>query len=185
MKIDAWAAEPGVDWDELYDPAINLGIISATDTFDLDDSINKLSLQGGDWVQITHTDGVTVTNYETIPANLLKKKVYGNYCAKIGRSLKFNKAFTSSDPEYGGTLTVPGYVYPTHLAKSNDKVPVPDPQWLVTISAAQYVQTDVTLAQNYPGLVNEANALMSAMKQANGSQEASIELETVARSTEW
>lgn len=187
MQIDAWANEEDSDWETLYDPAVNIGTVTATDTYDLDSSINRISNQGDDWVQITHTDGTTVTNYRTVPAKRLKvyQQSGGNYCARIGNTLKFNKVFSATDPEYGGTITVPAYLYPSHLVKATDLVPVDNPQWLVTITAAQWVQTDVTLAQNYPSLVAEANALMTAMKQANNSQENTVDLGQVGISTRW
>lgn len=185
MQIDAFANEQDSDWETLYDPGVTNGTITATDTFDLDNSINKISNQADDFVQVTHTDGTTITNYQTVPARRLKTYTEGRYCARVGKTLKFNKVFTALDPEFGGTLTVPAYLYPSHLVKATDVVPVDNPQWLVVITAAQWVQTDVTLSQNYPALVNEANSLMVAMKQANNAQEATVDLGQVGISTNW
>lgn len=185
MQIDAWANEEDSDWESLYEPGINIGTVTATDTYDLDSSINRISNQGDDWVQVTHTDGKTITNFQTVPAKRLKKYNSGHYCARVGSTLKFNKVFSATDAEYGGIITVPAYVFPSHLVNGTDIVPVDNPQWLVCITAAQWVQTDVTLAQNYANLVNEANALMTAMKQANTAQENTVDLGPVGISTRW
>lgn len=166
-KIDAWAKE--ADWNSLYDPGVELGTITATDTFDLDDTIRAISDNPDDYVQIVKTDGNTV-NYQTVPAQDLKRYANGNYCARIGTSLVFNKAFTADSPEFGGTLKVPAYLYPDHLVNSTDEVPVDDPNWLVAAVAADWVQLDNTLAQNRPDFLAEANDLLTGMKKANGAQ---------------
>lgn len=167
INIDAWAKE--TDWNSLYDPGVNCGTISATDTFDLDDSIRVVSTEPGDYVQIVKTDG-NVVNFQTVPANELKRYNSGNYCSKVGQTLRFNKAFTSDSPEYGGTLKVPALLYADHLAKANDTVPVDDPNWLVAMTAAGWTQTDLTLAQNRDDFIAEAADLMTGMKQANSAQ---------------
>lgn len=166
LKIDAWAKE--TTWSSLYDPAVEIGTISATDTYDLDDTIRVISQDADDPIQIV-TDTQTI-NYHTVPAQDLKKYTSGNYCARVGATLKFNKTFSATDPEYGGTIKVPAYLYAEHLTKASDEVPVDDPNWLVVITAADWVQSDVTLAQNRPDFIAEANDLMVAMKRNNGSQ---------------
>lgn len=187
IHLRSWANEPDADWETLYDPSVNIGTVSNTDTYDLDDSIARISNEGDDWVQVTHTDGKTVTNFQTVPAKRLKfyKDAGGAYCARIGRTLKFNKVFTSGDPEYGGTITVPAYIYPDPLVKDTDTIIVDNPDWLVLMCAASWCQTDVTLAQNYPALIAEANNLMTAMKQFNGAQENTVDLGQVGISTRW
>lgn len=182
--ITNWANEPSVDWISLYEPKINCGIISATDTFSLDPSISKISNQGDDYVQITQLDG-QVVNYQTIPPNELKRRTNGNFCSQIGSDLVFNKAFVASDPQIGGTLTVPSYAAPSLLVAPTDMVVVDDPNWLVLMCAAKWVQTDVTLAQNYPQFIAEANEVMQHMQLANRSQVNTIPLGTVARGIEW
>jgi hypothetical protein len=182
--IDLFRDEPGVDWDSTYDPGVDIGTVTATDTFDLDDSIYKLSKQPDDSVQITHTDS-QISNYSIVKANQLKRFPDGKYCAKVGATLKFNKAFTSADPEFGGTITVPCHVAPEHLVSDSDDVPVDNPNWLVLMSAAEWVQSDITLAQNYPGILTQANEAMTAMKAANAPQFETIDRSPVARGTEW
>jgi len=167
QKIDSWAKE--ADWNSLYDPGVNCGTITATDTFDLDDTIRMVSNHADDYVQIERTDG-NLSNYQTVPAEDLKRYTTGNYCARIGSTLKFNNAFTTDSPDYGGTLKVPAFIYPDHLVNSTDTVPVDDPNWLVAAICADWVQNDITLAQNRNDFLAEANDLMMAMKKNNNAQ---------------
>lgn len=182
--IDLFRDEPGVDWDSTYDPGVDIGTVTATDTFDLDDSIYKISKQSNDYVQITRTDG-QVSNYTIIKGNQLKRYPHGNYCAKVGKTLRFNKKFTSADPEFGGTITVPCHIAPEHMVDASDDVPVDNPNWLVVRAAAEWVKSDITLAQNYPSTLDDANNLMAAMKIANKPQSETVYLSPVVRSTEW
>jgi len=170
--IDAWQNEPGVDWSSLYDPAFSIGTVSATDTFDLDtDEIRKLSDGRDDPVRIIHSNGTDYTDYEIVPANQLRSDYRsGRYCAQIGPTLKFNRAFTSDDPQFGGTIYVPKYGFAEHIEADGDDVPVDDPQWLVLMTSAEYVRNDITKQNQYPNLVNEANNLMVSMKDANDAQ---------------
>lgn len=172
--LNTWASEPGVDWDSLYTPEYSLGTVSATSTYDLDDEIIKISDQAGDIVRIDHTDGVGYSVYQIVNANQLKRYYegnkatsHGNVCAQVGRTLVFNKVFAATDPEFGGAITVPIYVAPEPLVNESDTVPVDDPNWLVVIAAAEYVRNDITLQQQYPNLITEANQLMQDMKNKN------------------
>lgn len=182
LKIDAWAKE--TNWNSLYDPGVNCGTISANDTFDLDDTIRMVSTEPGDFVQIITTDGRTI-NYQTVPANELKRYSSGNYCARVGATLRFNKVFSASDAEFGGTLKVPAYLYAEHLAKANDEVPVDDPNWLVAMTAADLVQNDNTLAQNRDDFIAEANDLMTAMKRTNSAQVSTVNTPAIVSVRSW
>ena len=183
LQIDNWAKE--AEWNSLYDPGLAIGSVSATDSFDLDDSIRIISQTPDDYVQILRTDGTT-SNYQTVQANDLKRYAEGKFCARIGSTLRFNKAFTSSSRDFGGTIKVPSFLFAGHLSVDSDTdVPVDDPNWLVLITAADWVQSDITLAQNRPDLVSQANDLMDAMKRANGAQVKTVSLEPVARGIEW
>jgi len=182
MKIDAWAKED--TWNSLYDPGVDCGTISATDTFDLDDTIRVVSTEPGDYVQIVRTDGNT-TSYQTVPADELKRYTSGNYCARVGSTLVFNNAFKTTDAEYGGTLKVPAYVYADHLVNATDEVPVDDPNWLVAMTAADWTQTDLTLAQNRNDFLAEANDLMVSMKRHNSAQVNSINTPPIVNVRSW
>src|SRR5450755_4437289 len=88
-----WSREPGIDWVSLYNPAVSLGPITNTDTYDIDTStIRKLSNFEGDPVRIMWTDGTGYTDYDIIPPDTMKnyfagqnkEDPIGNVCAQIG-----------------------------------------------------------------------------------------------------
>lgn len=180
-----WAREPGVDWNSLYNPSFSIGNVTATDTYDLDTStIRKLSDREGDYVRIMWTDGEGYTDYTLVTADSLKdyywgqnKESYsGRYAARIGGQLVFNHTFTSDDPEFGGDIQVPCYVYPEAISANSltDDIQVDDPDWLVIRCAAEYVRTDITRQNQYPNLLNEANERMGRMKDDNDAQKDDI-----------
>lgn len=169
--IDSWQNEPGVDWYSLYAPSYSIGTATATDTFELDDDVRKISDGREDPVRIIHTDGTNFTDYAVVPGNQLRTTYsQGAYCAQIGKTLVFNKPFASTDAQFGGTIYVPMYGYAEHIVGDNDDVPVDDPQWLVIMCAAEYVRNDIVKQNQYPNLIGEANNLMVSMKDANDAQ---------------
>ncbi len=177
-----WANTLGTDWNSLYNPAFSLGTVTNTDSFDIDSSsIQKFSNRQGDVVRIVWTDGVGYTDYDTVDANKLKDYSYGVtkqsplgwYCAQIGGQLVFNHTFISTDPQFGGTIYVPCYVFPDAIVATdtdNQEVQVDDPDWLVTRVAAEYDRNDITRRQRYPELIAEANEIMERMKDDNSGQ---------------
>lgn len=172
--IIAWANEPGVDWDSLYTPEQSFGAVTNTSTFALPATVTKISDKAGDTVRIDWTDGVGYTTFQVVTAADLKRYYLGNkstavgdVCAQVGRNLVFNRTFVSTDAEFGGIIKVPIYTTPTALAVAADTVPVDNPNWLVTVCAAEYVRNDITLAGQYPNLVAEANQIMTEMKDNN------------------
>lgn len=177
-----WAREPGVDWNSLYNPEFSLGTVTATDTFDIDtSSIRKLSDREGDSVRIVWTDGVGYTDYDIVDHQTLKDYSFGVnkespigfYCAQIGSTLVFNHTFTSNDPQFGGDIQVPCYVFPDEINSDNpdtDEIQVDDPDWLSTRVAAEYVRNDITRRQRYPELIAEANEMMQRMIDDNEGQ---------------
>lgn len=166
LNIDKWAKED--NWTSLYD-SVEIGTVTATDTFDLDDTIRVVSGDPDDPVEILTTGGQKVY-FQTVAPSDLKKYSSGNYCARVGQSIKFNRVFKSTDIEYGGTIIVPAYLYAEHLTTANSTVPVDDPSWLVAMTAADWVQLDATLAQNRPDFIAEANDLMTSMQRHNRPQ---------------
>lgn len=190
--IDNWSNETGTDWNSLYNPELSFGTITATDTFAIPTTVRKLSDAKGDVVRVDNTDG-TYTEFEIVPADSLKRYYggdksvsVGNYCAQIGSNLVFNRSFTSDDKEFGGALSVPVYTFPTKLVADTDVVPVDIPNWLVTISAAEWVRNDITKQNQYPNLVAEANEIMQRMKDDNeNAQVQTIYRVPVARGIVW
>lgn len=167
--IDVWQETPGIDWRSLYDRAFSSGKVTATDEFDLDTDIRKVSLQEGDAIRILKTDG-EYSEYTSVPYDQLKTFPDGNYCAFMGGKLVFNAAFTSASPEFGGTIQIPCYTYANYLVNDSDSVPVDIPNWLVFMTAAEYIRNDITRKADYPNLVAEAEEVMNRMKENNGAQ---------------
>lgn len=177
-----WAREPGIDWASLYNPAYSLGLVTATDSFDIDTStIRKLSDREGDSVRIVWSDGVGYTDYDVIANDKLKdyswgvnkESISGFVCAQIGNQLVFNHEFTATDSQYAGEIFVPCYVFTDEITSANpstDEVQVDDPDWLVTRVAAEYCRNDITRRQRYPELLAEANEIMERMKSDNDGQ---------------
>lgn len=170
-----WARTPGIDWNSLYDPAFELGTVTAAQTFDLDDDIRKLSQQESDVVRVLH-DGSTTrwTEYTLIDANRLRDYDNNYYVAQIGRTLRFNTAFTADSQQFGGTIYVPCYLYPEVLTSASDDITVDDPDWLVLVVAADYVRNDVTRQDLRADLIAEANDRMEKMREDNDSQSSII-----------
>jgi len=173
-----WANERGIDWHSLYNPLLSIGKVTATDSFDLDTSIRKLSEREGDVVRIMHSDGVGYTDYDIIPHNKLKDTFWGQdkespngfYCTRMGDQLVFNHEFVSTDSQFGGDIQVPCYVYTDELVNPTDEVQVDDPDWLVAMCAADFVRGDVTRRDQYPILLAEANDIMTRMKEDEANQ---------------
>ena len=182
-KIDAWQEED--EWKSLYNPKVSLGMVTATDTFPLPVSVRVLSKTPSDTVRVLHADGVKFTDYDLVAADRLKDFAYGNYCAQIGRNIVFNRAFTSADQQFGGTLYVPGYTYASHLVADGDTVPVDIPQWLVLVTAGEYNRGDIVKQNQYPNLVNEANDLMEAMKKNNRAQNDYVDMPWRPAGANW
>lgn len=163
-----WQTEPGVDWNSLYQ-LLDSGTITATDTFDIDDTIIKLSQRPNDSVRVITTSN-TYT-FPTVNASRLYQNRYDNAVAKIGNTLVFSRAFTSSSNEFGGTLYVPCYVRLDDLSNLSDEVLIDNPAWLPVVVAAQYVLSDAQLQYQYPDLLSQAQDLMDGMKLANEPQD--------------
>lgn len=169
--LKQWVREPGVEWNSLYDPAYSLGTVTATDTFAIPAAVYKLSPQEGDYVRIEHSGSDSYTDYELVPHDQLKKRYNsGNYCAKIGRNLVFNTAFTATDAEFGGDITAPVYLFPAEFSADTDEIEIDDPNWLVLVTAADRVRHDVTRKDLREDLVNQANVAMAVMKEDNEGQ---------------
>lgn len=167
-QIKKWETE--TDWNSLYDPDYSIGTVTATDSFELDDEIRKISDNVEDPVRIVYDSTNNLyTDYRVVSADRLKSYPTGHYCAQVGRTLKFNKAFVSTDTEFGGDIQVPVFLYAEELT-TNGEVPVDDPEWLVCMTAAEYVRNDVTKQNQYPNLVAEANAILDLMKETNDGQ---------------
>ena len=184
--IQKWANEPGVDWASLASPNLSAGTVTATDTFTIPSTVLRLSSYEGDVIRIMHTDLVTYTDYTTIPIEKLKEYTTGNYCAEYGGDqLKFNHTFTATDPQFGGTIYLPAYVAPASISADADVIPVDDPEWLVLVTAAEFVSSDQTRLYRYPNLIAEANEVMARMRDDNDPQDSEISRPWTINSMNW
>lgn len=162
---ETWQNEPGTDWTSLFDYR-DSGTVTATDTFELDDEIRKVSQQDGDYVRIV--EGDQETEYEVVSADRLWEYRYSNAVAQVGRNLMFSREFISSDAQIGGTIVVPSYGYADVATAETDEIAVDDPMWLVYMVAAEFVRNDITRQNQYPNLIAMANDAMEKMKENSG-----------------
>lgn len=163
---NAWLNEPGQSWNSRYERARQIGTISSNDEYSLDDDIMEISTSKGDNVYVLTKDERKV-EFQLVSYDDLKNYATGNYCAKIGQSLVFNKQFAENDPCFGGKLFAPVYTSIEDLESPDDDVSVDDPYWLVTIVAAEYIRNDIVKQNQYGNLMAEANNLMTGMIQRN------------------
>lgn len=177
-------SEPGIEWDVLYSVVYN-GTITATDTFDLDDSIDYISKRYGDFVTINSADGTQVTEYPLVRPDQLYKRRFENAVAQVGRQLKFSHKFLSTDPQIGQILKVPAILFPDDLTTGSSLVSVPDPMWLVYMAAAEFDRNDVVKMGQYNNLLTLADQCMQKMKADNGGQYDSIPLAFNAQGQSW
>lgn len=164
-----WQTEPGVDWNSLYG-LTNAGTVTATDTFDLQDEVIKVSQRDGDFIRILVTSPNGYRNFTLVPASQLYQNRYTTAVAKVGQTIKFSRAFTSTDPEFGKTIIVPAFLKLDDLEGLDDEVLIDNPAWLPVVVAAQYVLPDAQLSYQYPDLLEQAQDIMDGMKLANNTQ---------------
>lgn len=163
---EVWEREPGVDWSSLFDYRTLAVSVTATDTFALPATVRKVSQQDGDYVRIVL--GNDEWEYELIPVDRLYEYRYENAVAQVGQSLMFSRAFEATDPQIGGSIVVPSYGYVDVALVAADTIAIDDPNWLVTICAAEFVRNDIVRQNQYPNLVAEATVLMERMKEDTG-----------------
>lgn len=163
---NAWLNEPGQKWNSRYSRAYELGTISDTDAYELDEMVDEISTARGDDVYIETEDGEKI-KYNLVDYDDLQNHAAGNYCARIGNELIFNHTFDKESPEYGGTLYAPAYQGIEELTGKDDDIIVDDPYWLVTICAAEYIRNDIVKQNQYGNLMAEANNLMTNMIRRN------------------
>lgn len=168
--LQQWAREPGVDWNSLYNPELTITTVTATNTFNLPTTVRKLSKQEDDPVRITHLTAGQYTDYDLVRPELIRAYDTGFYVAQIGRTLRFNHTFATTDPQFGGTIKAPAYLYPDTFSLDADTVDCDDPNYLVYMVAADRVKNDVTRKDLRADLIDQANQAMEAMKADNDAQ---------------
>ena len=161
----AWAHEPGQHWNSLYNVA-NIGTVSNESEYDLPDNVEEVSTANGDDIFILTTEGKSVP-FKLIEHDSWQNHPAGNYCFIRGRQIIFPSRFSSDDPCLGGTLYAPAYYKVPELVVADDETVVDMPEWLVTMTAAEYIRNDIVKQNQYGNLVAEANNLMTSMIKAN------------------
>lgn len=179
---DDWQTEPGIEWNSLYELVSN-GTVTATDTFDLDDSIRYVSKRDGDFV--TLTNGTNTQEVLLVNPDQLYSNRYNFACAQIGRTLKFSKAFTASSTTFGYTIKIPAIIYCDDITAGSSAIQCDDPMYLAYMVAAEFIRTDVVKGGQYNNLLGKAAERMDKMKQDNGSQNDSIPRETLQVGESW
>lgn len=162
-----WSSEPDIEWSSLYS-LVTIGTVSATDTFDLDDSISSISKREGDFVLLTN--GTNTTTVKLVAPNQLYENRYVYACAQIGQTLKFSKAFLSTDSVFGYNINVPSILFPDDIVIGTNTVQVDDPMWLAYMTAADFIKSDTQKSVLYDKLISLADQHMQKMKNDNGGQ---------------
>lgn len=168
-----WQTEPGMEWDSLYQ-VVGGGTVSATDTFALDTDINFIAIQDQhelNRVRVLHSDSTNYTEYDLVkPGELFQAR--GRKAVAFTRpsgeaSVQFSRAFTSDDPEYGGTIQVPAIIKLDDINADTDDILIDDPEWLPWRMAAQYAYSFTSLRSMYDDLLAAANERMQGMQGRN------------------
>lgn len=166
---DLWQAEAGVRWNSLYSVATSPDTVTTTDTFQLPTSIRDVSKTEKDYVRVNRLDGGT-SNYTLVNPEQLSAYPGNRVVARVGNNLKFSIAFPSDSADIGGSISVPGYTSLPELTNDTDVISVDDPNWLVYMTAAEYVRNDITKQNQYGNLIALAQSSMDSMKANNSGQ---------------
>lgn len=164
-----WQTENGIEWDSLYS-VVSAGTVTATNQFTLATPINFVSTdkqRENNKVRVLCADGVTYVEFMSVKPSELYSNRYRNAVAHVASSgvdsVKFSRAFTTSDQAYGGTIQVPAITKLGDLTTDASTVYIDNPEWLPWRMAAQYAYSYKSLRDMYPDLLDKANELMTGM----------------------
>lgn len=166
--------EPGVQWDWTYD-RVSLGNITS-DRVTLDDTIYAVHRDEKDPVIITTANSTQETYWQYVAPGEFKRYRTPGTCTVIGTDLIFSNTFTTTSPQYNGSVTVPAHVKPDDFTQPTDEVTIPDPEWLATMIAAESARNSVTKQNQYGNLIADANNLLDGMKERNSGAVSQLEL---------
>lgn len=158
------------DWDSDYQ-LVTAGTVTATDEFDLDEEIVKLSKREGDRIYVLCTDGTTKIPYTLVATSELQANQYKNAVALQGQALKFSRVFTSDEQAFGGTIYAPAHVKYDEITSVSDDVLVDDVSWFSATIGYFYCLPDARYHYRADDLLAESNRLMRAMTDKNGGNE--------------
>lgn len=171
-----WQNEAAIEWDSRYGRLI-VGNVTATDTYDLDDSFRGVNKQEGNPLKLYSPAGGSEYYYKYVPPDRLQ--YYGgtvNYRNKanvftiLGGQLKFAAPFRSTDPGFGYVIDLPAYVSIDPIVSDAQTVQVDDPMWLVYMMAATYTRNKLALSYRTPALEKLAKMRMDSMILQQSSQ---------------
>lgn len=166
-----FAKEKGIQWGMFYTPEFSLGTVTAgLKEVALDDDIYDISRQFEDPLRIKHSGSDNETHFTFVNPQELQRYKHGDYCAKLGRFVRFNRTFTADNPEIGGEIVVPVHVIPDPFSKEKEEIPAEIGEWLVLATAADRVKNDVTRRNLRQDLVSQANQAMLSIQEKNEGQ---------------
>lgn len=157
-----WPAEH--DWASLYSLA-EVGTVTATDTFELDDEIDHLNRDADDPVRITL--GTQTKTYKLVSPAQLYKYRNSDVCAQVGRNLVFPQAFDSTSSVFGGTIYAPATLAVEDITSENQDVQVDRPMWLAYMMAAEFARNDTVKQGQYENLLAMAESELTKMIEDN------------------
>jgi hypothetical protein len=178
MYIPVWQSEPNVDWQSLYDPNYNIGILSTDQEYEIDfTKVAKISNIYGDTIKVKKDN--QIKEYTTVPPEQVGMYKGQDCCTIAGNKLVFIDPIRNDDPILGGEIEIPVYLKASLLTGAGSTIPVDNPMWLVTMCAAEYARNDILLQNQYGNLIEEANQLMQKMIENNGAQASYRPLHTI------
>ena len=178
MYIPVWQSEPNVDWQSLYDPNYNIGILSTDQEYEIDfTKVAKISNIYGDTIKVKKDN--QIKEYTTVPPEQVGMYKGQDCCTIAGNKLVFIDPIRNDDPMLGGEIEIPVYLKALLLTGAGSTIPVDNPMWLVTMCAAEYARNDILLQNQYGNLIEEANQLMQKMIENNGAQASYRPLHTI------
>lgn len=138
-------------------------IASAAPEFDLDDEF----ISASDSVYCVDSDGkrTDFTLIQPKEKDPLKRNVF--IAGKNPKRLYFTNAIVTGEQIIGATLYVPGYYLPEALSDASDDIPVSDPYWLTTATAAEIAFNDLVYEDKALDLNAKANALYTQIVSLN------------------
>lgn len=178
-----WEEELGGEWDSLYD-SIDLGKISETNDYDLDESINHLSKRQGDYAYLLDS------NNQKTPITIVRPdQLYRTQdrltVAQLGRVLRFNKPFQADSSLIDQTFIVPAYLYTDDITTGDSLIQCSSPMFIAYMVAASYARNDLVKSGQYNNILDKAIALMDKMKSDNSGQIEEVPRQFIVAGEDW
>lgn len=164
ILMRAWARDPNVKWNSLFEERTFGTIAAGTQDYSLDDDVLDLA----DYVYVDNTDGST-TQYSVVKPQ--QRGLYSQCVYMTGldgnHEIHFQDTISSGQKEVGGTIRAGIYAIPDDMVDGTDEVPVDDPGWLSKATAAELANAGTSTRPLFPDLIGEANNLYQNMINRN------------------